>query len=247
MQKYIAIVHPRMDDDEISKLIAKDMAGALFQISHQNYPLASKLIEQVKRLSHKHHRPISLIQDISGMDDDLDLQFGLKSGADWVVTDTEDHLKLAKGLDKLAKVIYKGRNLPKSVRVDSVMADSFLDPDAEVIGHKAGQIKHMISPHKDQHILDTLLDISHHAGAKSIAVSDLDLAKSLSWRRPNKKIIFVPKNHDLARRAAIYWGVHPVYFGTDLSSTLKHAKIAVKGDRVVDAMDAKHVAIHLVP
>src|SRR6185436_3071863 len=122
MQKYIAVVNPKMDDDEISRLIAKDIAGALFQISHQNYPLAAQLIAKVKRLSLHHNKPISIIQDISGMDDDLDLEFGMKSGADWVVTDNEKHLKMAKGLNKLAQIIYKGRNLPKGIRVDSVMA-----------------------------------------------------------------------------------------------------------------------------
>src|ERR1041385_5136217 len=117
MQKYIAVVNHRLDNDEISQLIAKDFAGALFQISHGNYPLAAKLIAQIKEISRQHQRPISLIQDVSNMTNPLDLEFGLASGVDWVATDQEDHVKMAKGLDKLAHVIFKGRNLPKGIRV----------------------------------------------------------------------------------------------------------------------------------
>jgi pyruvate kinase len=236
-----------MDDDEISELIAKDIAGALFQISHENFALASKLIEQVKKLSHLHQRPVSIIQDLSGMTDPLDLEFGLKSGADWVVTDQAEHAKMAKGLHKLAHVIFKGRNLPKDIRVDSVMADSFMDHDAEVIGKNAGQIKHIIQPHKNQGILDAVMDIASHAGSSAIAVSDLDLAKALSMRRPDKKIIFAPTDHNHARRGAIYKSVHPIYMGHDLVSSIRNAKMMSKGERVVDAMDPKHVAIHLIP
>ncbi len=236
-----------MDDDEISKLIAKDIAGALFQISHQNFALASKLIEQIKRLSKLHQRPVSIIQDLSGMEDPMDLEFGLKSGADWVVTDQPEHVKMAKGLHKLAHVIFKGRNLPKGIRVDSVMADSFLDHDAEVIGQKAGQIKHIIQPHESQVILDAVMDIAHHAGSSAVAVSDLELAKALSFRRPDKKIIFAPDDHNYARRGAIYKDVHPIYRGPDLISSIKNAKVMKKGERVVDATDSKHVAIHLIP
>ncbi len=245
--KYIAVVNPRMDDDEISHLIAKDIAGALFQISHENFALASKLIEQVKKLSKQHHRPISIIQDLSGMTDPMDLEFGLRSGADWVVTDQPEHVKMAKGLNKLAHVIFKGRNLPKDIRVDSVMADSFMDPDATVMGKSAGQIKHIIQPHENQVILDSVLDIAHHAGCSAVAVSDLDLAKALSMRRPDKKVIFAPEDHDHARRGAIYKSVHPIYKGRDLISSLRNAQMMKRGERVADATDTKHVAIHLIP
>jgi pyruvate kinase len=240
MQKYIAVVNPRMDEDEISKLIAQGIAGALFEISHQNYPMAAKLISLIKKLAKKYNRPISILQDVSSMEDPLDLEFGMKSGADWIVTDQDKHLKMAKGLNKLAQVIYKGRNLPKGIRVDSVMADSFLDPDAVVLNRKKGQIKHLISEHKDQKVLDSILDISHHAGTSAIAVSDFDLAKALSFRRPSRRIIFIPGNDTLASQAAIFWGVHPV-FGKKTFATER------KGQRVVDATDMKHVRIHLVP
>jgi len=247
MQKYIAVVNPRMDDDEIGHLIAKDIAGALFEISHQNYPLAAKIIRQVKELSQLHNRPVSILQDISSMEDPMDLEFGMQTGADWFVTDKEDHLKMARGLNKLAHVIYKGRNLPKGIRVDSVMADSFLDPDAEVLGQKFGQIKHMISEHPNQKVLDSLINFAHNSDSSSIAVSDIDLAKNLSWRRPHQKIIFAPKNHAHASKAAIYWGVHPIYAGKDLVTSMKSRKLTHPGQRVVDATNVKHVAIHLVP
>jgi pyruvate kinase len=245
--KYIAVVNPRMDDDDISRLIAKNIAGALFQISHQNFALASKLIEQVKKLSKRHQRPVSIIQDLSGMEDPLELEFGVKSGADWVVTDQVAHAKLAKGLNKLSHVIFKGRNLPKDIRIDSVMADSFVDPDAEVMGKSAGQIKHIIQPHENQAILDSVLDIAHHAGCSAVAVSDLNMAKSLSFRRPDKKIIYAPDNHDHARRAAIYKSVHPIFMGNDLVSSLRNSQMMKRGDRVADATDTKHVVIHLIP
>ncbi|HEX9503935.1 MAG TPA: hypothetical protein VF974_06515 [Patescibacteria group bacterium] len=247
MQKYIAVVNPRMDDDEISRLIVKDIAGALFQISHQNYPLASKLIQQVKKLSKRHNRPISIIQDVSEMEDPMELEFGMKSGADWIVTDKAEHLKMAKGLDKLAKIIFKGRDLPKGIRVDSVMGDWFLDPDAQIVGKEKGQIKHIISEHKDQKMLDSLLDLAHHAGSSGIAVSDLDLAKAMSWRRPSKKIIYAPKDDDHAAKGSIYWGVHPIFRGHDLVSSIKNREMMKKGERVTDATDIKHVAIHLIP
>ncbi|MBX4191684.1 MAG: hypothetical protein KW804_02715 [Candidatus Doudnabacteria bacterium] len=247
MQKYIAVINPRMDDDEISRFIAKDIAGALFQISHQNFALANKMIRQVQDLSKIHKRPISIIQDVSEMEDPMELEFGMKSGADWIVTDNEDHLKMAKGLDKLAKIIFKGRNLPKGIRVDSVMSDSFLDPDAQIMGKEKGQIKHLISEHSDQKILDSLLDMTHHAGAQGIAVADLDIAKALSWRRPKKKIIFAPKDQNQARKAAIYWGVHPIYRGKDIVSSIKNVELMKRGERVLDASDPKHVTIHLIP
>jgi hypothetical protein len=53
MQKYIAVVNPKMDEDDITRLIRKGIAGALFEISHQNYPLAMHLIELIQRLSQK--------------------------------------------------------------------------------------------------------------------------------------------------------------------------------------------------
>ncbi len=244
--KYIAVVNPRMDDDEISHLIAKDISGALFQISHQNFALASKLIQQVKKLSKEHHRPISIIQDISGMEDPMDMEFGIKSGADWILTDQGEHAKVAKGLNKLSQVIFKGRDLPKGIRVDSIMADSFMDPDAEVLGKSAGQIKHLIEPHKNQAILDSVLDIAHHAGCTGVAVSDINLAKALSFRRPDKKVIYAPDNHDHARRAAIYKSVHPIYMGNDLVSSIHNSQLMKKGERVADATDTKHIAIHLI-
>jgi len=247
MQKYIAVVNPRMDDDEISQLIAKDIAGALFSISHENYALASKLIQQVKKLSKQHNRPVSIMQDVSDMTDPLNLEFGMKNGADWIVTDKHDHLKMARGLNKLANVIYKGRDLPKGFRVDSVMADNFLDPDAEVMGKNSGhQIKHLITEHGDQKILDVLMHVVGQAHTVGIAVSDLDLAKALSFRRVKNKIFFMPQDPKLASRAAIYWGVYPVWGGKNLAAALIDSKLAHKKDRIVDARDMKHVSINLL-
>src|SRR5437762_558259 len=82
--------------------VAKGGAGALFSINNQNYSLAAKLIRQVKDLSKKHNRPVSIIQDVSDMTDPLDLEFGLRTGVDWVATDNAEHLKMTKGLNKLA-------------------------------------------------------------------------------------------------------------------------------------------------
>ena len=246
MQKYIAVVNPRMDDDEISHLIGKGIAGALFQISHQNYALAAKMIKQVKDLAGKNNRPISIIQDTSEMTDPLDMQFGMKSGVDWVASDKPEHVKMARGLNKLAGVIYKGRNLPKGLKVDSVMAEGFFDPDAQVLGQKDGQIRHIISEHQDQVLLDSLMHFATHAGASAIAVSDLDLARSLSWRRPDQKIIFAPQDRSLAAKGALYWGVHPVFFANNLSSTLLDAKVTHNQERILDARDPKHVTISLL-
>jgi hypothetical protein len=247
MQKYIAVVNPRMDDDEISQLISKDIAGALFSISHQNYPLALKLIHQVKRLSKQHNRPISIIQDVSNMEDPLDLELGVKSGVHWILTDNHDHMKKARGLNKLIGLINKGNNLPKKFRVDSIMSDIFADPDAQVIGHKSGQIRHLTTKHNKQDILDSISDMGKHAGSSVIAVSDFDLAKALSWRRLKQKVAFAPKDHGLAGKGAIFMGVDPVFMGHDIVSTLKNRGLANTGDRIMDATDVKHVTIHLVP
>src|SRR6186997_2221358 len=105
MQKYIAVVNPRMDNDEISRLISQDVAGAMFSITHQNYPLAAKLIAQVKALSRKHNRPISLIQDVSDMKDPLDMEFGVRSGVDWLVVANQEQLKMARKLNKDIPII----------------------------------------------------------------------------------------------------------------------------------------------
>jgi pyruvate kinase len=245
MPKYIAVVNPKMDEDDITRLIRKGIAGALFEISHQNYPVAAQLIELIQRLSRKYHRPISIIQDVSSMEDPLDMQFGLKSGVDWVATDKHEHVKLAKGLDKLAGVIFKGRNLPKNIRVDSVLADDFLDPDAEIIG--GGHIKHMLSHHPNQMALDSIMHIADHADSSAVSVNNLELAKGLSFRRPKIKIIYAPNDQRLASKAAIYKGVHPIYLADDLIAAIKEHELAKKGDRVMDATDPKHIEIHLVP
>lgn len=247
MQKYIAVVNPRMDDDEISHLIAKNIAGALFEISHQNYPLAAKIIRQVKEQGKIHNRPISIIQDTTDMQDPLDLEFGLRNGADWVASGNEEHLKMVKGLDKRAGIIFKGRNLPKGLRVDSLMSDDFSDPDAQISSMPNGQIRHLILEHPNQVLLDSLLHIAEHAGASAIAVSDLDTAKALSFRRPGQTIIFATKDRSQASKAAIYWGVHPVFMGNDLVSSLKDRQLVKRGQRLADATDIKHVEIHSIP
>ena len=242
--KYIAVVNQKMDEDEIEGLIRKGIAGAIFEIAHQNYHGAARLIELIKKLARKYNRPISIMQDISNMQDPLDLQFGLKAGTHWVASDKEEHMKLARGLDKLAGLVFKGRNLPKGVRVDSVIADTFMDPDAQILG--GGQLKHLTTDHKDQSILDSLLEIANSSDSSAVAVSDHGLARALSYRRPRSKIIFAPSNPEHASRAAIYWGVHPLFAKNDLAASLKMAGLADPGQRVVDATDAKHVTIHLV-
>ena len=247
MQKYIAVVNPKMDEDEITQLIRKGIAGAIFEISHQNYPVAMRLIDLVKKLSAKYHKPISLIQDVSGMTDPLDLTIGHRGGVNWVATDKPEHIKVIKGLNKLAGVIYKDRKIPKGLKVDSVMSDNFLDPDASVAGHSHGQIKHLITEHKDQALLDSLIHFVDHSHSSAIAVSDINLAKSLSHRRPKHKIIFAAKDNRLADASAIYWGVHPMYAGDDLLTNIRTNALAKKGDRIMDATQAKHITIHLVP
>jgi len=246
MQKYIAVVNPSMDEDEITRLIRKGIAGALFEISHQNYPVAMRLIDLVQKLSKKYHKPISLIQDVSEMEDPLDLEVGLKSGVHWVASDKEQHMKMAKGLNKLAGLIFKGRKLPKGIQVDSVMADNFVDPDAQVLGQPHNQIKHFTAEHKNQPLLDTLLHLAHQADTHAIAVSDLGLAKALSMRRPKRKILFVPENPDHASRAAIYWGVYPVFAGPNAFASARNQELVRQGQRVMDATTPKHITVHMV-
>lgn len=245
MQKYIAVVNPKMDEDEITRLIRKGIAGALFEISHQNYPVAMRLIDLVQKLSRKYNHPISLIQDVSNMQDPLDLAVGAKSGAHWVATDKEEHLKQIKGLNKLAGIIFKNKKLPKGFRVDSVMASDFLDPDAEIPNSSSGQIKHLITEHAHQKLVDTLSALSEHSHAAGIAVSDLDLARALSHRR-FKKTIFVTDKDALANKAAIYWGVHPVLGKSDTTSSAKNSGLFRRGERFLDASDRRHIAIHVV-
>jgi pyruvate kinase len=242
MQKYIAVVNPSMDEDEISHLITKGVAGALFAISHGNYPGAARMIGQIQELSRKHGRPVSIIQDVSDMENPMDLDFGKRLGAHFVATDKPEHVKLIRGLNKLASVIYKGRQLPKGLRVDSVMDKNFIDPDAEIMGHSKG-IKHLLTEHPNQALLDSILHIGHHADTHSVAVSDLGLAQALSYRRPNKKIIFAPDDESQAARGALYWGVHPVFHNGDLMQSLRTLKLTKKGQKLVDARDIKHVNI----
>ncbi|HTL39643.1 MAG TPA: hypothetical protein VL306_02425 [Methylomirabilota bacterium] len=244
MQKYIAVVNPKMDDDQISKLIAQDIAGAIFSISHQNYPLAAKLIHQVKKLSRKHNRPISLIQDATDMLDPLDLEFGMRNGIDWVVLADPKYVKDAWKLNKKIPIIWKGKNIPKNVKVDSLMTESIADPDAVVEGW--GQIKHQISPHVKQKVLESIKHISDHAAASAIAVSDLEHAKTLSAMRPKQKIVYAPKNPEQAAKASIYWGVHPMFSHNNLHSHLKNRQLLKAGERYLDARNVKHVSINLV-
>src|SRR3989338_8907545 len=134
MQKYIAVINPRMDQDEIARVITKYIAGALFSISHQNYPMAAKLMAQVKALSKKQNRPISLIQDVSGMTDPLDLEFGVRSGVNWLVVSNPEQAKMAKKLNKNIPIIWKVAKFPKDVGVDSILHTRLADPDAAVVG-----------------------------------------------------------------------------------------------------------------
>ena len=244
MKKYIAVVNPKMDDDQISKLIAQDIAGAILSISHQNYPLAVQLIAQVKRLSLKHDRPISLIQDATDMLDPLDLEFGMRNGIDWLVVADPKYVNLARKYNKKIPVIWKGKNLPKNLRVDSIMIETISDPDATVEGW--GQIKHQVSPHVKQQILDTIRHIGQQAQTSAIAVSDLEEAKALSAMRPDQKIVYAPKDPTLAPRGAIYWGVHLVFERKNFMAALNNRDLVKKGQRVLDARDTRHVAIHLV-
>lgn len=235
-----------MDEDDIAKLIRQGVAGAIFEISHQNYPVAMRLIDLVQKLARKYNRPVSLIQDVSGMQDPLDLQIGARGGVHWVATDNPEHVKLARGLNKLAGIIYKDRKLPKGMTVDSVMSSDFVDPDAEIAGHARGQIKHLIVEHKDQKLLDALSHIASHACAAGIAVQDLGLAQGLSHRRVGQKIIFAPKTDTAASKAAIYWGVHPVFGQTDIIGAIKNANILSRGSRMLDATQPRHITIHTI-
>lgn len=238
MQKYIAVVSPKTDKDEISRMIESGVSAAIFSISHQNYGLAARLISDIQSLSKKFNRPVSMIQDTSEVTDPMDLELGVKSGIDWLATSNPTHIKFAKKFNKTMPIIFKGRNLPKGVRVDSIMDRSFVDPDAVIKGPGSWQIKHLTTDHPKQSLLDSLLHMANSADTSTIAVSDLDLAKTLSWRRPVQKIVFAPKDRKQASRAALYWGVHPV-FG-------HYNHLIKKGERVLDATNAKHIAIHLV-
>ena len=244
MQKYIAVVNPKMDDDQISRLIAQDVAGAIFSISHQNYPLAAKLIRQVKKLSLKHNRPVSVIQDATDMLDPLDLEFGIRNGVDWVVVADPKYVNLARKLNKKMPVIWKGKKLPKNIPVDSIMSESIDDADATVEGW--GQIKHQPSPHVKQQVLETIRHIGDQAQTSAIAVSDLYTAKALSAMRSNQKIVYAPKDPALAPQGSIFWGVHPVFQQNNLHSHLKNRQLLKRGDRYLDARNTKHVTINLV-
>jgi hypothetical protein len=155
-------------------------------------------------------------------------------------------MKMARGLNKLIGLISKGRNLPKSVKVDSVMSDIFADPDAEILGSDSGQIRHLTTQHRKQHLLDSIAHFADNCGSAAVVVNDLDLAKALSWRRVRNKIVYAPEDHNLAAQASLFKGVHPVYFSHDLGATLKDIGLVKKGDRIMDATEPKHVAIHLV-
>ncbi|HYC79837.1 MAG TPA: hypothetical protein VEC17_02325 [Candidatus Binatia bacterium] len=245
MQKYISVVNPRMDDDDISQLIAKGVAGILFSISHQNYTYALKLIQQVKELSRKYHRPISIIQDVSKMDDPMEMEIGVKGGVHWIATDNHEHMKMARGLNKLIGVINKGRNIKKNVKVDSVMSDLFLDPDAQVLNSRS-QIRHLLTSHPKQNILEMISHFAEHSETPIIAASDLDLAKALAWRRAKNKIVYAPEDHRLAEKAAIYRNIHPIYKTGDLLGSLKDQGFVKKGDRFMNATDPRHIEIMLV-
>src|SRR3989344_4426849 len=244
MQKYIAVINPRMDQDEIARVITKDIAGALFSISHQNYPMAAKLMAQVKALSKKQNRPISLIQDVSGMTDPLDMEFGLKSGVDWLVVGDPEQAKMAKKLNKNIPIIWKAGKFPKDAGVDSILHAKLEDPDAEVAG--IGHIKHRVSLHVKQKILESIKHMAQHTNASAIAVSDLGEAKALSAMRPVQKIILHPKNEFHAHQASIYWGVHPIFPQSNLQATLKNRQLVTKGKRFIDATKIKHVTINSV-
>ncbi len=236
MQKYIAVVNPKMGKDEISSLISQDIAGALFNISHKNYALAAKLIKQVKDLSRKYNKPVSLIQDATGEDDLLGLELGIKSGVDWLIVNSEKQANLAKKFKKSLPLIWKGK-LPKHIKVDAVMDKGLQDADA-----KAGNLlmKHRVSPHVKQRVFDAIGHIASQANATAVAVSDIHSAKAMSAMRPKHKIIFAPKDSAHASKAAIYWGVHPVFHRKNFHSVLK------RGERYVDATDEKHVVINSV-
>ena len=241
MQKYIAIVNPRMDNDEISRLIAQDIAGALFQINHQNYALAAKLVQQVKDLSRKQNKPVSVIQDVSEMLDPLDLEFGIRNGIDWVVVGDPAHIRLARRFNKSIPIIWKGQKLPHNLGLDSIMTKSISDPDAQ-IQDSPWQIQHQVRPHVKEKILAAIRDMADHSHSSAIAVSDLEEAKTLSAMRPKQKIIYAPKDKTWAPRASIFRGVHPVFAHGDLRSR----QLVRQGERYVDATDGKHVTIRLI-
>lgn len=242
MQKFIAVVNQKMDEDEISKLLRAGVSGAIFSISHQNYPAAARLVELVQSLARKYNCHVSIIQDVSDMENPLDLEFGNRIGAHWMMTDKPEHVKLSNGLNKLAKVIYKGQSLPNDVRIDGIMSNGFIDPDVSTLDKKM-QIKHILFPHEKQSILDSLIDIAHHSKLGAIAVSDLDHAKGLVWRRPNKiKIVYAPANRSLADQASIYPRIHTVYGGGNVVKDIKSSGLMGKKDKVLDATDINHVA-----
>ncbi len=190
------------------------------------------------------NRPVSVIQDASAMLDPMDMQFGMRNGIDWVVVSTPEQVRLARKFGKKIPVIWKGKKLPKNLSVDSIMDQSIQDPDATVIG--GHHLKHRISPHLKHRIMESIKHIAQHSNASAIAVSDLDEAKSLSSMRPAVKIIFAPRDGELAARASILWGVHPVFSSKNLHSTLKNRQLVRKGERFVDATNSKHVTINSV-
>ena len=81
-----------------------------------------------------------------------------------------------------------------------------------------------------------LLEIAKHAGAKTILVSDLSLAKMISHLRQELRIVFVSKDYHQLAQACLLWGVEPVKSLSAISSL--HPK-----ERFVDATNFHKSAV----
>lgn len=240
MPKNIVSIKPSVGESDLRKLLSKKVAAVIFSIEHQNYGALTRMVERVRAIGHEFKRPISTILDISDMEDDLDLNFGIRNKVDWIITDKLPHLKQIRNLSKSVGIIYKGRDLPKDVKVDSISGFSFIDPDA-VLGKSSLQIKHLVIPHAKQTLLDSLIDIAIHGDLAAIVVSDLELAKGLIWRRPKLKVIYSPQNSSDVAKAALYGGIEPIFAGQDICGDLKASGLINKNEKVLDATDIAHV------
>jgi pyruvate kinase len=252
MQKHIAVVGPQTEEDELGNLVAKGMSAALFEVAHQNYPMAAKIISMVKELGKKSGRPIGLLQDISNMTDPLDLEFGLKSGVDWVVVSDQNQgnaaLSMGKKLGKITPVIYKNKLNTDMGGFESLMyRPEMEEADAKVLGCEENWVVyHTLKPNNKTFAIDSILDFANQVEAEAIIVSDLDMSKRLSKLRPEQKIIFATDNPAQAGVASIWWGVHPVLQDKDLYSRLRHSNLVTKGQRFIDAADSRHVNIQMM-
>ena len=92
----------------------------------------------------------------------------------------------------------------------------------------------------------SVLISKHTSPTLSFSFGCLERAKRLSKLRPYQKIIFATSDSNEAGIASIWWGVQPVIDDGNLFSKLKHQNLIKKGERIINANDAKHIEVKTV-